>query len=80
MHDREANNSQATGRVGSVEKVKVESEDKAKRGYIKAESEQLSKSCSRRGEQQPQCFATREVRHRGRKTQSISPKSGPLHD
>ena len=29
MHDREPNNSQATGRVGSVEKVKVESEDKA---------------------------------------------------
>ena len=44
MHDREPNNSQATGRVGSVKKVQVESEDKAKGGYIKAKSEQLSKS------------------------------------
>ena len=45
MHDWEPNNSQATGRVGSVEKVLGESEDKAKGGYIKAKSEQLSKSC-----------------------------------
>ena len=45
MHDREPNKSQATGRVGSVEKVEAESEDKAKGGYIKAKSEQLSESC-----------------------------------
>ena len=46
MHDREPANSQATGRVGSVQKVWVEVEAEAKGDYIKAKSEQLSKSCT----------------------------------
>ena len=44
--DREPENSQATGRVGSVQKVWVETEAKPKRGSFKAKTEQLSKSCS----------------------------------
>ena len=40
MHDREPDHSQATGRVGSLQKVCVKREAKAKEGYIKAKSEQ----------------------------------------
>ena len=45
MHDRQPNNSQATGRVGSVQKVWVERQARAKGGYIKVASLFVSCSC-----------------------------------